>query len=201
MERMEERTDLLRAIAAGWWIVPVVLAAALGSVAYLTADEKPPTYEASAILAVVPDTSVQNENQVLRSMEILERRSVVSTLSRIPTSGIIRRRAALGLDASLDDLRSYRVDTSILPSTHLVRISVRGPDPELAERFANAVASRSQVEGGRYYRVFAFHIVDRAEQPDAPLEGGERRSYTVAGVLGLFVGVGGAYAVGLLRLA
>lgn len=197
----ENRTDLLGALRAGWWIVPVILAASLGSVAYLTADEAPPVYEAAATLAVTPDSSIQNEPQVLRSLELLERRTMVSTLSRIPTSGFMRARAADALNTTPEQLASYRVETNILPSTHLIRVSVRGPEPDVAERYANALAMGAQATGDRYYRVYALRIVDRAETPVSPVEGSERRTYAVAGILGLVLGVGGAWGVGTLRTA
>lgn len=196
---MADRIDMLSAIRGGWWIAPIVLVASLGSVAYLTADDDAPVYEASATLAVVPDPSIENDGRVVQTLNILERRTIVSTLSRIPASGVIRRRAANGLDATLDDLRSYRVDTSILPSTYLVRVTVRGPDPELAASFADAIVNRSRAAGGRYYRVFSFRVVDRPVVPQEPLEGRERRTYAVAGVLGLVLGVGAAFGVGVLR--
>ena len=197
---MEKRTDLLGAFRTGWWMVPVVLAAALGSVAYLTSGDAPPLYRSTATLAAAPHPSVKNQNQVLRSIEVLERRTMVSTLSRIPTSGKIRTWAAGRLQTPLRDLRDYQVQTSVIPNTHLIRVSVQGPDPEVAARFANAVASSSENNANKYYSVFTLKILDDAAVPGRPLERGKTRAYVVAGLLGLFLGVGAACGVGLLRL-
>jgi len=195
----ENRPDLLRSLRAGWWIAPVVLAGCLGSVAFLTAGEETPVYEASATLAVVPDSTVRNQGQVLRSLELLERRTVVSTLSRIPTSGFMRGRAAGTLGTTPQALASYELESHVLPSTDLIRVTVRGPEPDVAERYANALAQGAQATAGRYYRVFGLRIVDRAEPPAGPVDGRERRSYAVAGIFGLLLGVGGAWGVGALR--
>lgn len=197
---MEKRIDLLGALGAGWWLVPVVLAAALSSVAYLTADEAPPVYRATATLAAAPHPSINNRNQVLRSIELLERRTMVSTLSRIPTSGKIRTWAAGRLETPLRDLREYRVETSVMPNTNLIRVSVQGPDPEIAARFANAVAGASENNANKYYSVFALKVLDDAGVPGRSIQRSETRSYVVAGLLGLFLGVGAAYGVGFLRL-
>lgn len=198
---MDNRTDLLRALRAGWWILPVVLVAALGSAAFLdTSGEERPTYRTEATLAAVPDSSVTNKNQVLRSVEILERRTMVSTLSRIPGSGPVRRSAAEQMGTPLQDLDAYRVETNVMPSTHLVRVGVRGPDPEVAARFANALAAVSEQEAGGYYRLFTLQLLDDATVPGRTSNRDQRRTYAVAGVLGLFLGVGAAYGVGVLRL-
>lgn len=199
---MEKRTDLLRALRAGWWILPVVLAAALGSVAYLNhSGEERTVYQAEATLAAVPDSTVRNHNHVLRSVEVLERRTMVSTLSRIPGSGPVREMAARRMGIPLRDLQAYRVRTNVMPSTHLIRVTVQGPDPEVAAGFANAVVDVAVEEATGYYRVFALRLLDDAAVPDRATDRDERRTYAVAGVLGLFLGVGAAYGVGVLRLS
>lgn len=198
---MEKRTDPLRALRAGWWILPVVLVAALGSVAVLaeSGDERP-VYQTHAKLAVVPDSSVTNQNQMLRSVEVLERRTMVSTLSRLPASGTVRSLAAERMGTSLPDLRAYQVRTRVLPSTHLISVTVRGPDPEVAARFANAIADVAGDEAAGFYGVFTLRLLDDAGVPRRPTDRDEKRTYAVAGVLGLFLGAGAAYGVGLVRL-
>lgn len=198
---METRTDPLRALRAGWWILPVVLVAALGSAAFLDdSGEERLVYQTQATLAVVPDSSVTNPNQMLRSVEVLERRTMVSTLSRIPASGPVRGLAAQRMGTSLRDLRAYRVRTRVLPSTHLIGVTVHGPDPGVAARFANAIAAVAGDEANGYYRVFSLRLLDDAGVPGRPTDRDGKRTYAVAGVLGLFLGAGAAYGVGLVRL-
>ncbi len=197
---MDKRNDLLEVLRAGWWMAPVVLAAALGSVAYLNSGDAPPVYRTAATLAAVPHPSIRNHIQALRGIEVLERRTMVSTLSRIPTSGKIRAWAAGRLETPLRDLRDYQVRSSVVPNTHLIRVSVQGPDPEVAARFANAVAGSAENNASKYYSVFALKILEDAGVPGRPVQRGEARLYVVAGLLGLFLGLGAAYGVGLLRL-
>jgi capsular polysaccharide biosynthesis protein len=197
---MEKRIDPLGALGTGWWMVPVVLTAALGSVAFLTSSDAPPVYRATATLAAAPHPSINDRNQILRSLELLERRTMVSTLSKIPTSGKIRTWAAGRLETPLRDLREYRVHTSVVPNTNLIHVSVQGPDPQIAARFANAVAGVSENNAGTYYDVFTLKVLDDAGVPGRSIQRDETRSYVVAGLLGLFLGVGAAYGVGSLRL-
>lgn len=199
---MERHSDPLRVLRAGWWILPVVLAAALGGAVYLEGSgQEAPVYRSEATLATVPDSFVTNKGQLLRSVQILEQRTIVSTLSRIPRSGTVRRRAARRLGTELRELAPYRVATRVLPGTHLIRVSVRGPEPRTASEFANALADAAAQEAGGYYGVYALRIMDTASPPGRPESEEERRSYAVAGVLGLFLGVGAAYGVGRLRLS
>jgi capsular polysaccharide biosynthesis protein len=198
---VEKRPDLLQAFRAAWWIVPVVLSAALGSVAYLTSGDAPPVYRTTATLAAVPHPSIRNENQVLRSIEILDRGTMVSTLSRITASRGVRSEAAARLGTALDDLLEYEVQAVAVPGTHLIRVSVQGPAPELAARFAGALAGAAGERAGTHYVAFALEVLDDAAVPAHPVGRGEGRAYAVAGLLGLLLGAGAACGVGLLRLS
>lgn len=189
----------MSAVRAGWWVVPLALIASLGSVAYLTAGEEPPAYETSATFSVGPAASLPNDNQKLRALEILERRTMLVTLSRIPTSQIISRRAAERVGVSAGDLTAFRVRGSVLPSAHMIRISVDGPDPDRVERLAVEVADLSVREAQRSYPVFELRPLATVDPPSGPVESDDRRSYAVAGVLGLFFGIGAAYGIGVLR--
>lgn len=196
---MEKRTDILEALRAGWWMVPMVLAAALVSVAYLNTRDGPPVYRATATLAATPHPSIENQTEVLRSIEVLERRTMVSTLSRIPASGKVRAWAAGRMATPPPDLSAYRVRTSVVPNTHLIRVTVQGPDPAVTARFANALAAAAANDASAYYSVFTLKVLDDAGVPAGPVDRGTARAYVVAGLMGLFLGLGAAYGMGLLR--
>lgn len=195
---MDRDTDVLAALERGWWLIPIVLVASLAGAAVFSADREP-LYRASATLAAVPDTSLEDPSDVLRTVDVLDRRTMVATLSRITSSSVVRERAASVLEDRDAELERYRIEPSVLPNTYLMEVTVRGPEPGTAARLANAVAEASVAEAGRYYRVFALRLLDRAETPTRPVARSERRSYVVAGVVGLFAGVLAAFGVGLLR--
>lgn len=195
------RTDLLEALRAGWWILPVVVAAAVGCVAYLTSDEPPPVYQTTATLAAVPHPSIGNEREILRSLDILERRTMVATLARVPASRSVLRGAAERLATTLDELGDYEVRTSVIPSTHLIRLTVKGPDPALVSRYAIAVIRKAAEDASSYYPVFALRILEGPGGPGRSVDRGTTRYYAVAGLLGLFLGLLAAYGVGLLSVA
>lgn len=197
---MERRTDMLSALRSGWWMIPVVFIAALTGAALL-GEEQEPLYRSSATLAVVPDTSLEGASDVLNTVEVLDRRTMVATLARLAASEVVRERAAGRMGRSLEELGAYRVDARVIPNTYLMDVTVRGPEPETAAGLAQGVAEAAVAEAGGYYRVFALRVLDRAATPQGPVARSEQRSYVVAGLLGLFVGVLAAFGVGLLRRA
>lgn len=201
-EGVEARPDVLRSLRAGWWLLPVVLAAALAGAAYLNhrrASRTGQLYEASMTMAVVPDSTLRNKNQLLRGVRMLQRESIVNTLSELPVSRPVRRRAAARLGSTPEELEGYEVRATVLPGTHVIRVTVRGSDPKVVPRFAGAIAAGTMKEAEGFYPIFGLRRVEWPESRGRPVDRGERRAYVVAGVLGLFIGVGAAYGVGQLR--
>lgn len=201
--RGERRPDILSSLRAGWWLLPIVLAAALAAAAFVNHRKTSRTgqlYEASMTMAVVPDSSLRNKNQLLRGVQMLQRESIVNTLSELPVSRPVRRRAAARLGSSLEDLEGYVVRATVLPDTHVIRISVQGSDPKIVSRFAGAVAAATKKEARAFYRIFDLRRVEWPKDRGRPVDRDERRTYVVAGVLGLFIGVGTAYGVGQVRV-
>lgn len=196
---MEDRnTDLLATLRAGWWIVPVVVAAALGGAAMLGSEQEP-VYRAEATLAVVPHPSIEDVGDVLRTIDVLNRRTMIATFARLPSSSRIRRQAAAELAGETFDPGAYRVDASVVPNTYLIRLVVRGPEAEAAARVANVHARITAEQAGGFYSAFALRPLDQAEPPRGPAAREEERPFLVAGILGLFLGLLGAYGVGRLR--
>ena len=180
-------------------MVPLVLVAALAGAALFGGEDRTPLYRSAATLAVVPDTALGDPSDVLNTVEVLDRRTMVATLSRLAASDVVRARAVERLDRPAGELDAYRVEATVLPNTYLIDVTARGPEAETAARLAQAVAEAAVAEAGDYYRVFALRVLDRATTPRGPVARSEQRSYVVAGLLGLFVGTLAAFGVGLVR--
>lgn len=195
---MNESRVVLRALWRGWWIVLLALLVALALAAWLSGRERP-TFSAEALMAVVPSTEVEATEDLLDSIEALERRTVVATFARLPASPQIVDDAARRMGVEPGDLRPYWVGGSALPSTNIIRIEVLGPDGERAAELANAVAAATRREARRLYRVYSLRDVAVAEAPRRPVRPDRGRNLAVAAVLGLFVGVVGSLAVEMTR--
>lgn len=188
----------LRALRRGAWLVLVVTAVAVAIAWGVTARQNP-TYLASASLVAVPNSEVEDTTDLLRSLETLERRTVVATFARLPGSPEIRDAVAGRLGVEPRDLRAYWVGGAVVPNTNIVRLDVYGPDPGRAAEVANAAAREVRREARRLYRIYSLRVIARAEPPRRPVRPDARRNATVAALLGLFLGVLAALALEAVR--
>jgi uncharacterized protein involved in exopolysaccharide biosynthesis len=181
------------ALRKGWWVVALAVLAALGAAAALTARQTP-VYRASATVVVAPNTSVEGVADVLRTLETLERRSVIATFARIPSSPQMRAAVAQRLELP-GDLRGIRIEGSVLPSTNILTIEVEGGSAEQVAAVANVAADAMRDEVRSLYRTFTTRRLSDAVVPARPIRPDPRRNYVVAALLGLFVGVLAALAM------
>src|SRR5688500_3412233 len=95
-------------------------------------SSQPRTYRASAMLAVVPNSGVQADADILRSLDALERRTLLATFARLPGTAETKAAVAATLRLDFGRMRTYAFGASVLPSTNIIRIDVDGADPGLA---------------------------------------------------------------------
>ena len=180
------------------WVIGLVWLLTIAGAAWLTAGQ-PRVYRASASLVVAPDWRIEDSADVLRSLETLERRTVIATFARLPAAPDQRAAAAeeMGVDAS--DLRGYRVSGSVVPNTNVLRIDVDGPEPGRAAEFANALAGVTAGMVPALYRTFTLRPLERAAPRTQPIQPDTRRNLLVAAIAGLFLGLGAGVAGEYLR--
>jgi len=175
------------ALRKRWWVIALAVLASLGAAAVFTARQTP-VYRASATVVVAPNTSVEAVADVLRTLETLERRSVIATFARIPSSP--QMRAAVAERVKLPEgLRAVRIEGSVLPSTNILTIDVEGESAEQVAAVANAATDAMRDEVRSLYRTFTTRRLSDAVVPSRPIRPDPRRNYVVASLLGLFVGV------------
>ncbi len=183
-----------RALRRGWWIVAGCVLVAVATAAVSTYRETP-TYRATATVVVVPSDSVEGAGDVLRSLETLERRTIVATFARIPSNRGILDRIAGRMDVSPDAIRSYHVRASVVPYTNAIEIAVTGPDRDRARDVAAAAAEVTAALAAEMYPIFEIENFEAAAAERDPVEPNPRRNLAVATLLGLFAGL--AAAIGL----
>jgi capsular polysaccharide biosynthesis protein len=93
------------------------------------------------------------------------------------------------------EARRFSTRASVIPNTNILRINVEGGHGKHAALMANALARAMEAEARKTFRVFTTEILDEAVTPHRPFAPTPKRSYTVAGVLGLLLGVAAVYAV------
>lgn len=183
-----------RALTRRWWIVLLAVAIALAAAAWATSRQEP-VYRASTTMAVIPNSQVAGTEDVLRSLDTLERRTVVATFARIPATAETREAAARQLGIDGRELRGYRLQASVLPNTNIIKLDVEGPDRQRVARVANTAAEVTRMEAGRMYRIYTMHTLEKATPARRPVSPDPARNLLVSGLLGLFLGAGGAVLI------
>jgi len=188
----------LRALRRGVWLVLVVILVTV-AVAWLWTSRQSPTYQATTSLVVTPNTEVEDITDLLRSLETLERRTVVATFARLPGSPETADSVAERLGVEPREIRHYWIGGAVVPNTNIVRIDVYGPDPERAAEVANATARVVRREARHLYQIYSMYEMARAEPPSRPVRPDARRNAVVAAILGLFLGVLAALGLEAVR--
>lgn len=183
-----------RAFTRRWWVILLAAALAVAAAAWATSRQRP-VYRASTTMAVIPNSEVSGTEDVLRSLDTLERRTVVATFARIPSAAETRVDAARRMKVPDRDIRSYHIRASVLPNTNIIKVDVEGPDRRLVAAVANAVAATTRREARSMYRIYTMHTLERAVTARRPIHPTPARNYLVAGILGLFLGVAAALLI------
>jgi uncharacterized protein involved in exopolysaccharide biosynthesis len=185
-------------IRRSWWIALLGFVASLAAAAVATSRQRP-VYRASAVVIVAPNSDVEGTSDILRSLETLDRRSVIATFARIPPTAEALAAAAQRLGPAQPELGGYNVAASVLPNTNVIRIDVEGPDGRTAADVANALAAVTKEEIRGLYRIFTLKVLAEARTPDRPARPDLGRNLVVAGILGLFLGVAASFAADRAR--
>lgn len=185
--------SFLRVLIQRWWVPAITLLVALAAGVWWTSRE-PRIYRASAMLAVVPNSSI-GDGEILRSLDSLERRTILATFARLPATRETRMAVAEHLQRNVAELTTFQLGASVLPNTNIIRIDVDGPDPQLAAQMANAAGERLGAEARSLYRIYTMRPIAAAEASRRPIHPDPGRNSLAAGVLGLFIGT---VAVGII---
>ena len=142
-----------------------------------------PIYESAAQLIVAPAPDTRDTADVIRSLETLERRTVVATFARMA-----------GQDAGAFDTRA-----SVVPNTNIIRIATRGPDAKRAAAIANAAAEKLAADAHALYRVYVLRTLAAAVPARHPVQPDRRRNAVVGFVVALALAFATALALERLR--
>lgn len=185
-------------LGRSWWVILLTLVVGLGSTAYFT-HRQTPIYQATTTVVVGPSEKLAKVDEVVDSLNTLDRRSVVATYAKIPSSRTVRDQAQEQLGLSRNQMRLYQVRTAVVPDTNILQVSVEGPDPRLAADVANALAEQAKNYVKEFYGVFGLKVLDPASQPSQPVRPDMTRNLSMGAVLGLLLGIGLAFLVEYVR--
>jgi len=156
-------------------------------------------YESSAQLVVAPAATTTDPADVVRALETLERRTVVATFARMPSSSEARQAVASLLRLDTKTAGRFKTHGSVVPNTNIIRIDAEGPDPEVAAAMANAAAELTARQAESLYRVYSLRFLVRATPAAAPVHPDRQRNFLVGVALGVFLAIVAALAAERLR--
>jgi capsular polysaccharide biosynthesis protein len=174
--------DPAAAFRRHWWL-PLGGAVLGALLALVFSALQPERYRASAIVAVAPASGI-NVTDLLRSIDALDRRTMVATVAELAVTAPVRTSA--GIDAATES--DYRIDARVIPNTSLVRIIVEGSDPARAREIANQVPLVLSAQTRQLFQVYDVQTVAAAQVAPGGGAPASARSSAAGLVAGLLLG-------------
>lgn len=176
-----------RMLQKGWWIILLVALVALASslaVSFLTT----PQYSATARFIITPSSSLKTSTEVINSLNMLDRASVVATYVEVMNSDKILDDSLTFLNVSYDSIKEYTVQAVALPSSSVLELTVTGSDPKLVAELSNAIGQQTIVFSNSINFILAINFLDTATQPVFPVSPQPLRDAGIALMLGIVAG-------------
>jgi diguanylate cyclase (GGDEF)-like protein len=180
----------LRIIKRGWWLILIAALVAVNLSLVYSYYLTRPTYEAVARFIVSPNIQNIASQDLINSLEALDKRSIISTYAEVLNSrDIISETLPL---LSLDPAQFNQYDTvvTVLPDANIIRFSVQGPDPRVAALLANGIGQKAIDFISNLYVIYNIEFLDQATVPTEPIEPRPLQNAVLALLVGLVVGVG-----------
>ncbi len=196
---MIQSLTLWHILRRGWWLILVGALAAAAS-AYAIANASPRVYRSTARYIVSPNLDdAEDADLFRRSLDTLERPSIIATYVEVFKSQRIWVAARESLDLSPSDVLDYRLVAVSLPEANVIEIAVEGGDPARARDLVNAVGREGTALVRDLYVLYDVTLLDGPGVPGAALRPQPLRDAAVAAVLGAVAGFGLAWPYALLR--
>lgn len=178
----------LRMLRRGWWIVVLTVLMAV-NVALLSSYFTQPIYHSSARFSVSPSPSISTTGQeVLNSMEALDKRSIIQTYAEFLNSQQIYDETLQTMSLSPAAMTQYTRLTVVIPDANILELSINGPDPKLVALLANNTGQNAIRHIKELYKIYDINVLDPALIPIIPISPQPIRDAGVAALLGLIIG-------------
>ena len=190
--------DVSRFLQQYWWLIVLTFLVSFVTTSLFT-FRRPATYRAATTLVVGPNEKITAPREIVDTLDTLDRRSVIATFAKVPSSRTVRERAQTQLGLAAAQIEPYQVKTVVVTDTNVLEVSVEGPDPQLTANFVNAIAQQTRDYAQEFYNIYAMKVLDQAEVPQGPVRAEWLRELGVGSAIGLLVGLGTALSLNYLR--
>lgn len=164
---MSELQTLIQIGRRNWWIIALTAGIALLA-SIILSSVIDPTYQTSARFIVSPNSVLEEERDIIDSMEVLDKRSVVVTYAEVLRSNRIIDAARKNSNMEAVELVDYEVMAVVLPEANVLELTVTGPDPVQVAALANNIGNEAIAYMSNLYQVHRFDFLDKAPEPQLP---------------------------------
>lgn len=184
-----ETKFLLQMLRKNWWVASLIALFTLYAT-LLYGFFAIPQYQATARFLIAPNLQKIPQQNLVASMEALDKRSIVTTYAEYFNSRQIYLDIlqSLGLDPLETEKKGYITNTIILPSSNVLELTASGPDPQLVFTLVNTVSQRAIAALIQFYPTYSIDTIDPAVVPELPFSPQPVRDSAIALVLGLIGG-------------
>ena len=178
-----------RMLQRGWWLI--VLTALVGlSVSLGLSYMAAPQYEATARFILSPSSSITSGNDVVNSLDTLDRPSIAATYAEVINSNRIFLSACKLLNQDPTEIsKIYKIQAAVLPESNVLALSVSGPNPQLVASIANTIGQEFINFTRSLNQVYDLNILDNAIIPEIPFSPQPIRDLVIGFVLGAVAGM------------
>lgn len=171
-----------------WWLILLTAMTAL-TVSLAISYAAVPQYRSTARFIIIPSSTLTSGADVVRSLDTLDRRSVVATYAEVMNSSRILDGSAdfLGLNVN-EIIKDYQIHAVDLPDSSVLELTVSGPNPSLAAELANAIGLQSITFTRSLNLIYELNFLDTAIPAELPFSPEPLRDGLVALVLGTAIG-------------
>ncbi|MBL8050019.1 MAG: diguanylate cyclase [Anaerolineales bacterium] len=181
---------ILKILQRGWWLILISALLALNFSLIYSYYIAVPQYEAVARFIVSPNLQNTDNQDVVNSLEALDKRSIIATYAEVLNSYQITREALLLLGDNPSDFSEYTMSATLLPDANIIRYSVKGPNPEVAALLANGIGQYAIDYVRRLYVVYNIDFLDKAIPDDEAVRPRPLQDALLALMVGVVMGVG-----------
>lgn len=194
-----ELKQYLQIIWKGWWLVLPTLLVSVTTALVFTYSQTP-IYRSSATFIVSPSGSLGGLSDVFRGIDQLSKRDgIMLTYTEIATSRTILDAVYKKMGLTTEQLKYLNVDSELIPSTNIIKITVESSDPVLAKECANLIGDETINYVHRLYEIYDMKRLDSAYLPTSPSKPKKAQNLMLAVILGSLLGGGLAFLAEYLR--
>lgn len=181
---------ILKVLQRGWWLILISALLALNFSLIYSYYFAVPQYEAVARFIVSPNLQNTDSQDIVDSLDTLDRRSIIATYAEVLNSNQIKQEALSLLGDDPSAFSDYVMSATLIPDANVIRYSVKGPNPDVAALLANGIGQYAIDYVRRLYIVYNVDFLDKAVPNPEAIRPRPLQDAILSLMVGMVIGVG-----------